>query len=526
MLEIQSLKVKGGVIPIAGKTKVRLSASPENIIFNFGFSTNANRKPIRLRRKLEGFDSNWNIGGGAMFLVVRFYDSAGNIVARNDFEVRGESPGWRNNLTDSALTHRRETVVVPPGAARLLVIVSSAGPQATEGVYIVSDLTVSTGSSNSPPKVLLQFPNRQFHKDDTSSLSPDIWVRDGISPSMAKIIELGDAPTIKALEILDDDPLGHAEWHNSLELAPTVTPGESIIVEWNEMFSIGECGARWSIYPSLPPGNFVFRVREFDLMGAPTGVEASLPVFVPPPFWKTWWFWSIIATILLASMAAFLRYIVWVRTRRKMLLLEKQRLLERERLRIARDIHDDLGARVTQISLASALAHDGQTDADIMRSELAKISHMSRDLITALYETVWTVNPENDNLKELGNYLFQLINELCERKQIRCRFHIAELPAEIIVPSHIRHNLCMVAKEAMNNIIKHASAMEVNLSISYKNSLLSVSIHDDGCGFIPPKKSTGHGLINMKGRLEEIGGGCRIESQPGQGTTVLIYLNI
>src|SRR5882757_5960195 len=68
MLEMQSLKVNGEVIPIAGKTKVRLSASPENIIFNFGFSTNASRRPIRLRRKLEGFDGNWNIGGGAMFL--------------------------------------------------------------------------------------------------------------------------------------------------------------------------------------------------------------------------------------------------------------------------------------------------------------------------------------------------------------------------------------------------------------------------------------------------------------------------
>ncbi len=526
MLKIESLTVKNKMIPIAGKSKVRLSSSPESISFSFGFVTNANRRPIRLRRKLEGLDENWNVGGGEMFLVVRFYDSTGSIVAKNDFEVHSESAGWKNNLTDSTLTHRRETVVVPPRASRLLVIVSSAGPQSTEGVYVVSDLKVSTGSTNNQPKVLIQFPSGQFHAGSGTNTAQDLWVRDGISPSMAKIVELGSAPTTKALEILDEDPLGHAEWHNNLELAPTVTPGENLLVEWNEMYSIGESGARLSNYPNLPAGNFVFRVREFDLMGIPTGVETSLAIIVPPPFWKTLWFWSIVAIIVVALMVANIRYIVWIRTRRKMLLLEKQRLLEKERLRIARDIHDDLGARVTQISLVSAMAHDGSNDVDVMRNELVRISHMSRDLVTALYETVWTVNPENDNLKELGNYLFQLINDSCERSQFRCRFHIEELPSEIIVPSHIRHNLCMVVKEAMNNIVKHANATEVQLTISFLDSLLKVSIHDDGCGFAPSAKPAGHGLANMKGRLEEIGGSCKIESQPGHGTTVLIYLKM
>jgi len=225
-------------------------------------------------------------------------------------------------------------------------------------------------------------------------------------------------------------------------------------------------------------------------------------------------------------MTAALRYVLWIQTRRKMEALEKQRLLERERLRIARDIHDDLGARVTQISLVSAMAHDNSVDVAALRGELSKISHMSRDLVTALYETVWTVNPENDNLKELANYLFQMTNDLCERSNFRCRFHIQELPSDTAIPSHIRHNLCMVVKEAMNNIIKHADASEVNLSILFNAPQLTVSIRDDGHGFDSKSSPRGHGLTNMKQRLEEIGGNCQIESQPGQGTTVSIYLNI
>lgn len=526
MLVIQSLTVSDRIVPIVNKAKVRLSPSPENVSFNFGFTTNANTKPIRLIRKLDGLESSWNIGGGEMFLIVRFYGDTGNVIAKTDFEVHGDSAGWRNDFTSSALTHRREIVVVPPHASRLLIIVSSAGPQSTEGVYAVSDLTVSTSASNNESKVLLHFPSGQRQKEGVFNVATNLWVRDGINPSMAKTIMLGEAPAAEALEILDDDPLGHAEWHNNLEFAPTVTPGESLIIEWNEMYSIGESSVHFSNYPNLPPGNFVFRVRELDIMGVPTGIEASLSVIVPPPFWKTSWFRGIVAIIMVAFMMVCLRYIIWIKTRRKILLLEKQRLLERERLRIARDIHDDLGARVTQISLVSAMAHDDSINAKAMRSELAKISKMSRDLVTALYETVWTVNPENDNLKELGNYLFQIIDELCEQSQCRCRFQIDDLPLEITVLSHVRHNLCMAVKEAVNNVIKHANATEIKLSISFLNPLLTVSINDDGCGFAPSSKPVGHGLKNMKGRLEEIGGSCHINSQPGHGTTILICLKI
>ena len=526
ILEIFAVTAKGKSFPISYENKVRLKPSSEDIAIFFNFTTNIHRQPCRLIYKLDGYDDAWHKGGGEMFLIVRFYDETGYVISKTEFEVDGDSAGWINNPNHSSLTHRRETVTVPPRASRVMIVVSSAGPSSTEGVYIVEDLLVSEFAEDKEATPLLQFPNIKSQKGGITNFISDIWIRDGTTPSMAKIIELGQNPTTAAFEILDDDPLGHAEWHNTLESAPKVTPGNHIVIEWNEMFSIGESALRVANYPSLPPGKFLFHAAEVNLMGVPTGVAASLTVIVPQPFWKTIWFWSIVSIGLIVVILMFWRYTIRVKIRREMLRLEKQHLLEQERLRIARDIHDDLGARVTQISLVSALANSDLSDSKGMRKDLEQISQMSRDLVTALYETVWAVDPENDNLKELGNYLFQVINELCERGKCRCRFQSDELPREIVISSQVRHNLCMAAKEAVHNVIKHAHASEVKVRVEYKNSLLSISIQDDGRGFSVAENFSGHGLNNMKRRLHDIGGRCHIESRPNHGTSILIQLEI
>ena len=119
-----------------------------------------------------------------------------------------------------------------------------------------------------------------------------------------------------------------------------------------------------------------------------------------------------------------------------------------------------------------------------------------------------------------------MINDLCESSQLRCRIHIDDLPATIMVPSHIRHNLCMVVKEAINNSLKHAQANEIKLNVAYKQPDLTVTIQDDGKGFTPGSPDGGHGLFNMKNRLEEIGGAFEIASQIDSGTTITLRLQI
>jgi signal transduction histidine kinase len=210
--------------------------------------------------------------------------------------------------------------------------------------------------------------------------------------------------------------------------------------------------------------------------------------------------------------------------RQEMVRLQHQQELEQERLRIAHDIHDDLGARVTQISLLSALSHDNPAFPEKARAEFDQISRMSRDLVSALYETVWAVNPENDNLDALGNYLCQMVNQLCEQAQLRRRLHVADLPGAIQISSQTRHNISLTVKEAVHNVIKHANASEVTMRVGLENLRLSVSVHDNGCGFQPSKRPAGNGLANMRRRMDKIGGSCAIESQPGEGTTVRLQL--
>jgi len=185
-----------------------------------------------------------------------------------------------------------------------------------------------------------------------------------------------------------------------------------------------------------------------------------------------------------------------------------------------------LGARVTQISLVSAMAQNNTSFPEKARADFDRISQMSRELVSALYETVWAVNPENDNLEALGNYLCQIVNQLCERTQMRCRFHMGDLPREIQVSSQTRHNISMAVKEAVHNAIKHAKASEITMHIEVKDDLLTISVQDDGCGFQPVENVTGSGLRNIKRRLESIGGACSVESERGKGTVVRLRVAI
>jgi len=508
--------------------ELNLGSFPRNIIFNIGPESNSSQKFIRLRSELEGIDTQWQDGGGTMFVTIRFHNGSGDLVAEKAFEAHGQSAGWNGTLESSTFTHRRETFSAPPDASRLWVILSSAGGPTSVGTYIIDNLVVSRLSkSNGPPEILLRSPTRQELAKITSlNQAPEGWERNGTRPSMAKIVEIGQSPKTKVLAVVDNDSMSHAEWSNNRDVAAPVAPNDNLVVEWDEMYSIGISGARTAFYESLPPGAYTFRVEEVSVLGKPTGLEATLAIRVPLPYWQAPWFWALVAVLTMATSALSVRYLARHKMRRAMLHLEQQRALERERLRIAQDIHDDLGARVTEISLLSGMAQNTIGFSEQARAEFCRISLKSRDLVAALYETVWAVNPENDNLEAVGNYLRQRINNQCTQAQLRCRLHISQLPRNIEISSRIRHNISMAAREAMHNVIKHANASQVTVHISFAEMLLTVSIQDDGCGFDLTTHPAGHGLVNMKRRLQDIGGSCLIDSSPATGTMVQFRLQV
>lgn len=525
-LEIHYINVNGKPLSIRGRDSVNLGSHPENVVFGFGAATNGGKTPLRLRFMLDGYDSVWHEMGSEMSLTVRFYNNTGDQIGQNVYRVNGESTGWTGSLKNSQQAHRRETLVVPPQATRLLVVISSAGPPDAIGIYVVANLLVLKSSGSTGNVVLLQSPFDNDRGDHSNDDVPVGWMHDGTRPSMARIVKIGQDPQTKAFAILDEDLTSHGEWHNILQSAPVVTPGDSLVVEWNEMYSIGLGSFREASYTGLSAGNYRFRVSGVDVLGRLTGPEASVRIFIPEPVWKTPWFWGLAVILMTAISVGISRYFVWHRMRREMVRLKQQRALEQERLRIAHDIHDDLGARVTQISLLSAMAQENPAFPEKARADFDKVSKMSRELVSALYETVWAVNPENDNLEALGNFLCQMVKQLCEQTQLRCRFHVMDLPHQIQVSSQTRHNISLAVKEAVHNIIKHAGASEVTVRMFYSDGFLDVSVHDDGTGFAPADNISGNGLSNMRQRLHNVGGSCFVESASGQGTTVRMRLRI
>jgi signal transduction histidine kinase len=532
-LDIRRVIVDGRTLSPRPGAELRVGPSPQNIVFITGTATNWPGACARFRHKLEGRDTTWvDHPEAEMYLAVRFYDEEKKLLDLRVFTAKGESAGWTGSLKDSRLTHRRETLVVPRETSSWNVVISSAGPPDTVGIFVVDNLTVSRlSSANAPAEILLQTPLEGLSEDDIATGTVPDWLGDGIRPSMAKIVEIGENPKKRAFAVIDDDPRGHAEWRARRENMKPIAPADRLIVEWNEMFSMGKglAGSGQEVtaaYHNLPPGPYRFFIEEVNILGVPTGVEASLAVRVRSPLWQTAWFWAAVAAVLISASAVVSRSVASKRMRREVLRLTQLRALEQERLRIARNIHDDLGARVTQISMLSAMAPDRSSFPQNARTDFNRISQMSRDLVSALYETVWAVNPENDNLYAMGNYLRQVTGQLCESAHLRCRFDIPSLPRELQVSSQTRHNVAMAVKEAVHNVMKHASASELTIRVDFTGGLLTVSIRDNGCGFQTSGLDRGNGLANMKRRMEDLGGSCIVESQTGGGTCVQLRLEL
>jgi signal transduction histidine kinase len=292
---------------------------------------------------------------------------------------------------------------------------------------------------------------------------------------------------------------------------------------------------RTAEYPYIPPGDYTFRVTACNNDGVWNETGAALAFTVLPYFWQMAWFRALglSGTVLLSSSGVW--YGTRRRMRRKLELLERQRAIERERTRIAKDIHDDLGASLTRINLMSQSARRGMDDEPQTVKNLDQICTTARQLTRAMDEIVWAVDPQHDTLDSLASYLEKLIHELLSDSGIRCRLDFpVQLPAWPVT-AEVRHNLFLAFKEALHNILKHSHATEVHISFALKPAPFAVNIADNGRGFDPtvltePALPGGqprprlNGLVNMRKRLQEIGGRCEIQSERGRGTQVTFVL--
>ncbi len=296
---------------------------------------------------------------------------------------------------------------------------------------------------------------------------------------------------------------------------------------------------RLAQYSYLPPGNYTFRVSACNNDEVWNEHGVALAFTVLPQIWQTWWFRGASVLAGAVAVAGMAIGITRQRVRRKVELLERQRALERERARIARDIHDDLGASLTRITLLSQSARGELQDLDPAAADVDNIYGTARELTRALDEIVWAVNPRHDTLDSLVAYLGRFAQNFLSTAGIRCRLDApVHLPPKAVT-AEIRHNLFLAFKEALNNVVKHANASEVRISFEITPGEFVLVAVDNGRGFdwnqqkariSPPadgfRSDSGNGLLNMRKRLEEIGGACVWETSPGEGTRVKLSLRL
>ena len=287
-----------------------------------------------------------------------------------------------------------------------------------------------------------------------------------------------------------------------------------------------EGGAARSItYPRLDSGKYTFQVAACNGNGDWDAAGAQITLEVAPFFWATWWFRLAAVAVFTLSISAVVRYVSFRRLRARLRVLEQQAALQRERARIAKDIHDDLGANLTQIAYLGELANQDRSEPNLVGDRIGKISATARQAVKSLDEIVWAVNPRNDTLAHLMDYAGQFTVDYLRTIGIRCRLDFpAEIPARELA-TELRHNLFLVIKEALHNIFKHAHATEVWLRMAVSDQTLAIIIEDNGCGFTAePNDALADGLRNMRQRMTDVGGTFRVASQPAGGTKIILEL--
>jgi signal transduction histidine kinase len=252
-------------------------------------------------------------------------------------------------------------------------------------------------------------------------------------------------------------------------------------------------------------------------------IATSFHDFIQPRFWQRWWFIVGALVVLLGAVAGSVQFVERRRFRLQLARAEQERALARERARIAQDLHDELGASLTRISLLSDLARADKHDPALVETHVGKISHFAAESIRALEEIVWAVRPGSDTLQSLVDYIAHVANEMFIAGDTRCRLDLpADLPARPL-PPETRHNLFLIVKEALTNALKHARAGEVHVQVQADERTLEITVRDNGRGFDPAAANPHrNGLENMRRRAAALNGRFTLESAPGRGTTVRI----
>jgi signal transduction histidine kinase/ligand-binding sensor domain-containing protein len=282
--------------------------------------------------------------------------------------------------------------------------------------------------------------------------------------------------------------------------------------DWRE-----ETSERTASYFNLRPGNYQFEVKAANHHNTWSTAPSRFPFSIAPRFWQTWSFYALCAGAVIGLAAAVQAY--RLRWQRRLLKIEEQRALAMERTRIARDLHDDLGTALTGLALELDVIGRDSPGAPRLSSRLNEAARRVRELAERMREVVWSVNPRCDTVSSLADFLEQQVSQFLRGSGVVVRLEFPEDIPPLPIAAEARHQLALSVREALTNIVRHAGATEVVLSLSISGGTLTVQIKDNGRGF-EPAPSPGQGLDNMRARLEQAGGIFEFASRRGGGTVL------
>ncbi len=272
--------------------------------------------------------------------------------------------------------------------------------------------------------------------------------------------------------------------------------------EWNTC-----TGRNYVNYTNLNPGDYLFRVRGSNSLGVWNMDGASLRITIVPPFWMTWWF-----KLMILSLVALLLYMA------HKLRLKQVLELERLRIRIASNLHDDVGASLSRIAMYAELIRNGIDRENISRY-LSRIATLSREVTTTMSEIVWSIDARNDRFQNLIDRMNDFASGTLADNQIHFKLEVEGIDLQRRIPVDIRQNLYLIFKEALINAVRHSQATEVQVTIRQSNGQFIMTIQDNGKGYNPVRRS-GHGLRNMKLRAEAIQ--ASLEFTNGNGFGIIL----
>jgi signal transduction histidine kinase/ligand-binding sensor domain-containing protein len=265
-------------------------------------------------------------------------------------------------------------------------------------------------------------------------------------------------------------------------------------------------------FAGLSPGSYTFQVRAVNADGLGSPVPASVVFAIPWPWWERWWFLVLATGAVCAAAWAAHRY-----------RLRQALAVERVRTRIATDLHDDIGSSLTQIAILSEVAQRGANgDHERLAAPLGRIADLSRELVDSMGDIVWAINPSQDHLSDLAHRMRRFASEVFEPREIEFECDVPQDPEHTTLHADLRRQVFLIFKECVHNVVRHSGCRRVRIGLQLRQRRLTLTVADDGRGFIRSANGHGQGLASMEHRVREFGGELKIESAPGQGATISV----